>query len=408
MRKPAISGLVRYFVLAWGGTAVWGLTALGDEWRLTLQPSRDSHAEAPVTLPVADSLEAGPYRLTPADGSQPLSAVVTKKNGQTSLTFLAPAIAEPTTFAVAKSTQAPDSAARGVTFVPQAANLEILVDGKPLGVHHVDVGAKPFLYPLIGPTGDSYTRAYPMENVEGETVDHPHQRSFWFTFGKVNDIDFWSEVKNHGTIKETARCVTASGPVLGRLETRDDWVGPDGVKVCEDERVLTVYDTRTVRIIDFAILLKASEGPVVFGDTKEGMFGLRVASSMDVDRKKGGKIRNAEGLEDAAAWGKASPWVDYSGPVNGKTVGIAILNHPQSFRYPTTWHVRTYGLFAANPFGWHDFGMPEKGDYTLAKGDSIWFSYRVILHAGDAEAAKLADQFGAYASVPKFELKAVE
>ena len=78
------------------------------------------------------------------------------------------------------------------------------------------------------------------------------------------------------------------------------------------------------------------------------MFGLRVATSMDVTSKKGGKIINAEGIENTPAWGKPSPWVDYTGPVGGKTVGVAIFNHPSSFRYPTTWHVRDYGLFAAN------------------------------------------------------------
>ena len=113
------------------------------------------------------------------------------------------------------------------------------------------------------------------------------------------------------------------------------------------------------------------------------MFGLRVASSMDVNKKHGGRITNAEGLTDDRAWGKASPWVDYTGPVEGKTVGIAILNHPRSFRYPTTWHVRTYGLFAANPFGWQDFGLGRSGEHTLPAGESIRFGYRVILHEGD-------------------------
>ena len=126
-------------------------------------------------------------------------------------------------------------------------------------------------------------------------------------------------------------------------------------------------------MIDFEIEIHATDGDVTFHDTKEGMFGLRVASSMDVAKKTGGRITNAEGLTDDKAWGQASPWVDYVGPVQGKTLGIAILNHPQSFRYPTTWHVRTYGLFAANPFGWHDFGRSEKGDYTLPAGQKVRF-----------------------------------
>ncbi len=133
------------------------------------------------------------------------------------------------------------------------------------------------------------------------------------------------------------------------------------------------------------------------------MFGLRVASSMDVKSKtnSGGKIVNAEGLTDDAAWGKRLPWVDYTGPVEGKTVGIAILNHPDSFRYPTTWHVRTYGLFAANPFGWHDFGQAKPGTYVLPKGESIRFRYRILLHAGDTAGANLPAEFQGYAQPPR-------
>jgi len=132
-----------------------------------------------------------------------------------------------------------------------------------------------------------------------------------------------------------------------------------------------------VRIIEFQIELTAVAQECKFGDTKEGTFGIRVASSMDVDAKKGGKIVNAQGDQDDAAWGKRSEWVEYSGPVGNKNVTIRITDTPESFRYPTYWHVRTYGLFAANPFGEHDFlAKPEKtGEYILKKGETIRFKY---------------------------------
>src|SRR5262249_29303703 len=170
-------------------------------------------------------------------------------------------------------------------------------------------------------------------------------------------------------------------------------------------RAVTFYRTRDVRIIDFDFTIEAASGPVTFGDTKEGMFGLRVASSMDVKNKQGGKITNAEGVTDLKAWGKASPWVDYVGPVKGQTVGIAILNHPDSFRFRTTWHVRDYGLFAANPFGWKDFGRPDRGDYTLPAGEMLRFAYRVILHKGDTASLGLPGFFQAYARTPEFQVR---
>ena len=292
-----------------------------------------------------------------------------------------------------------------VEFRPVGANVEMLIHGEPFATYRIDDGPKPFLWPLIGPGKIRYTRSYPMENVAGEDADHPHQRSLWFTYGMVNGIDFWSEAKGHGSIKETSRETERTGLITKSLKTTDDWLGPDGKKILEDQRTLTVWDCQATRVLDVEVTLKATEGPIEFGDTKEGMFGVRVPSSMDVKARKGGKITNAEGLTDGAAWGKRSAWVDYSGPVGGKTVGITILEHPTSHGHPTPWHVRDYGLFAANPFGKKEFGLAEKATPTiLPKGDSFTFRYRVILHEGDARAAEPATAYEFFARAPKMTL----
>jgi len=293
------------------------------------------------------------------------------------------------------------AAGPGVELIELGRRVEVRVAGKALTTYIPDDGPKPYYFPLNGPSGLPMTRSFPMAKVQGEKYDHPHHRSFWFTHGSVNKVDFWSEAAGHGTIKETSRPTLVSGSAVGVIRTTDDWIGPDGKKVCEDERVVRFYATTKARVIDFEIVLKATAGPVTFGDTKEGMFGLRVPTSMDLTSKRGGKILNAEGITDKSAWGKASPWVDYSGPVGDKTVGVAILNHPASFRYPTTWHVRDYGLFAANPFGWHDFGQKTSGEFTLPAGESIRFAYRIILHDGDATSADLPGAFHAYEAPPK-------
>ena len=129
-------------------------------------------------------------------------------------------------------------------------------------------------------------------------------------------------------------------------------------------------------------------------------MGVRVAGTMDVDAKKGGKIVNSREQANEAAWGRPAEWVDYHGPVEGDTVGIAILNHPSSFRFPTTWHVRTYGLFAANPFGLHDFpdGQGVDGSHTLQPGESFTLKYRIVFHKRDEKQAKIAEAFAEYAA----------
>jgi hypothetical protein len=389
-------------------------TIYGQTWRVTVKGGETDPAETPIVSVLEDDLPTGVYILAPVVGTVMIEAPaqVFEESGKRFLAFILPRARRSPSYLLKKQpTNASEPQAlrvehnRGISFRAEGPNLAISINQKPLTVYHVDVGNKPFFFPLIGQSGDSVTRAFPMQVLDGEKHDHPHQRSCWFTFGKVNGVDFWGEAKNSGTIRESARTIVVEGPTLGRLATTNDWRKPDGKRVCQDQRITTFYCTHDARLIDFEIKVTATDGPVTFGDTKEGMFGLRVASSMDVDKTNGGKITNAEGLTDQKAWGQASPWVDYVGPVKEKTVGIAIFNHPDSFRYPTTWHVRTYGLFAANPFGWHDFGSPEKGDYTVPAGQSITFRYRVILHEGDTGSAGLSQRFRSYAQPPALEIK---
>lgn len=283
------------------------------------------------------------------------------------------------------------------------------IDGKLFTEYLTKIGTKPILWPIIGPTGQPMTRAYPMETIAGEKHDHPHQRSLWFTHGDVNGIDFWSEPisykagkmpagKKLGSIvhREFLAVEARDGKAL--ISTANDWVDAQGKKQCEDVRRVTCSTDGDARIIDFDITLRAEPEAVTFGDTKEGCFGIRIPTSMDVDSKQGGQIVTSEGLTDKNAWGKPARWVDYHGPVAGQQVGIAVLNHPSSFRAPTPWHVRTYGLFAANPFGLHDFDPKiETGAVTIKRGETLSLSYRVVLHRGDEKSADIQAAYERYA-----------
>ena len=120
------------------------------------------------------------------------------------------------------------------------------------------------------------------------------------------------------------------------------------------------------------------------------------------DKKQNpGRISNAEGLEgERQLWGKPSKWCDYSGEVAGEKVGIAILDHPDNPRHPVRWHVRGYGLFAANPFGISVFtnDKSQNGAISIEPGKSLRYRYRVIIHPGDAKSQDLAGQWAAFAS----------
>ena len=276
--------------------------------------------------------------------------------------------------------------------------VEVTLDGKPFATYIFDSGFKPVIWPIIGPSGKVMTRAWPLRKDDpSEKTDHVHQKSFWFDHGNVNGIDFWAETSRQQGKQVHKDLMKADGGKVGTLVARTDWNGPDGKTLLTDVRNVRFGGDQDMRYIDFDVVVTAVADEVTFGDTKEGSFGLRVNESMKVERKTGGKIVSSEGLEDEKAWGKPAKWVDYHGPIGGETLGIAILNHPTSFRYPTHWHVRPYGLFAANPWGLHDFTQgKERSDHTMKKGESFTLRYRVIFHKGDEKQGKIDEAFAAY------------
>jgi hypothetical protein len=284
----------------------------------------------------------------------------------------------------------------------------IKIDGKPFTEYHTKAGHSPSLWPVIGPTGKPVTRSYPFTAASKDgTKDHPHHQSIWFAHDKVNGLNFWEANKNDekddsGThIAHREFVDVSSAGATARIVTRNDWM--DGDKhICEDRRTIIFgQGPADNRWIDFTITIKATDGDVTFGDTKEGTFAVRVADSMRVDAKPGGHIVNSDGKENAAAWGLPARWVDYTGPVEGEIAGIAIMSHPKSFRPLPRWHVRTYGLFAANPFGQAAFpnqAAAKQGEYTLKKGDSITLRYRVLLHRGKTDPAAIEQVFRQFAA----------
>jgi len=274
-----------------------------------------------------------------------------------------------------------------------------------------------YFYPLIGPGGLNMTRSWPMKpDAEGEEKDHPHHRSLWFAHGAVNGVDFWAETPKAGKIQHDQFVEMKSGQDEGVLKSTCKWVGPDGRVVCTDERTFRVYNRPVAereRLFDFEITIKApADRDVLFGDTKEGTMAVRLNEQMRVTRGKKergtGHIVLSTGLRDDAppakgdttTWGKRSDWCDYWGQIDGKTVGLAIFNHPANPVSPTPWHVRDYGLFAANPFGIHDFEKkePGAGNLNVPAGQSVTFKYRFYIHEGDEKKANVAERYKEYVS----------
>jgi len=291
-------------------------------------------------------------------------------------------------------------------------HISVVINGLPFSNFYVGTAyAKPFLAPLRSPDGVIVTRQWPLENVPGESRDHPHHRGLWIGYGDVSGVNFWENELNSGTSKGNpdikGRVVLRKldalepGAKSGRITATFGWETPGRGEILQERRTMTFYSSRDVRRIDVEAVLTA-EQEADFGDTKEGFFAIRMADSMT--EKNGGLIRSSTGAKgEKNAWGKRADWVDYSGTVDGKKVGITLYDDPQNYSHPPRWHVRAYGLFAVNPFGLKDFDpqSTEHGGYTLHPRQSLTFRYRVMIHSGDMPfplAAQASDHFDAQAA----------
>jgi hypothetical protein len=303
-----------------------------------------------------------------------------------------------------------------VKITQETDKVSVEIDGKPFTEFVLRGGnaMKPYLYPLQTASGKSVTRHLPTELVTGEPTDHPHQRGLWFGHEKVNGFDFWNNETNYttktrGTITVDKVTEAKGGKKSGTIGTLMTWSDPDGKKLLEETRKMTFTGDGDLRIIDIDINLKALTN-ITFGDAKDGVFGIRLVPSLQ-EVSAGGKtgdtvehsgmLVNADGGEhEKGTWGKLSNWVDDSGDVGGEKVGIAIMEHPSNSRR-SYWHVRGYGLLAANPFGStvFDLTLPKdtpKKDVPLESGGTMHFRYRVVIHPGDAKSAGIAKLWEQY------------
>jgi hypothetical protein len=260
----------------------------------------------------------------------------------------------------------------------------------------------------VGAAGESIVRNFPMrDDVAGEAKDHKHHRALWFTHGAVNGMDFWSEDKEFGRQEHVAFGETKSEGSKGSFTADTKWVSASGKPVLTDSRKITVTALPGgEKLLDFDITLKATEGDVVFGDTKEGTMALRLCQSLSLKGEGAqGHAYNSAGDKQKDIWGKHADWVCYYGPdPKGNAVGVVVFSHPSNLRSPETWHARDYGLFAVNPFGLHDFeGLKKgdqdgKGDYKIAKGGSLSLRYRFYLAKGKPKPEALEAKFKEYSA----------
>jgi hypothetical protein len=299
--------------------------------------------------------------------------------------------------------------------------VDVTVDGQPFTSYvYWDNQKKPILYPLRTSKGTVVTRGFPLEKVAGERTDHPHHISVWFNYGNINGVDFWNTppegmtrdrgaLEKFGTIKHTAiksNNLGKSSKGKASLDVAMDWIMPDGSKILQQDETIIFRAAKDVRVIDRIITLTAQKEKVEFRDSKEGALGIRVTRALEEPTKEplvftdekgvptqvkvldntgvAGVYLSSEGkVGEKEAWAQKAKWMTLSGTVKGEDVVIGIFDHPKNPLYPTYWHARGYGLFAANPFGAKEFTKGAKTlNYTLQPGEKTTFRFRILVHSG--------------------------
>jgi hypothetical protein len=269
-----------------------------------------------------------------------------------------------------------------VVLTKHEGRVDVEIDGKPFtSLYYGPDAPKPYLHPLRSVSGKIVTRRFPMEPSPGETKDR-HHRGLWFGYKDINGFNFWENEFSYNDPKAgkvVARSIDTTA--MGVIRCVFAWLGPSGDAILEERRTMTFRGTADTREIDvdvtFRALVKAT-----FGDSKDGFFAVRLASAL-AETGTGTITNGSGGSTMKETWGKRADWVDYSGQLDGEKVGVTVIEDPASFHYPPRWHVRDYGLLAANPFGAHAFDPAEPASpVILEPGQSLHLRYRVIVHGG--------------------------
>jgi hypothetical protein len=265
---------------------------------------------------------------------------------------------------------------------------------------------RPFLSPIHSPAGHEVT--VDQGHAPADTAEPRHHHSCWAGWADINGVDHWTDAAGAGVQRHRRFTLSSSGPVFGRVSALIEWLDQRGARQFCEQRVFTVYaGLGGRRIIDVISRMIMCNGPVTFGDTVDGgLCALRVGQALAP--RGGGMIRNANGEEgEAECWGSAAAWCDLVGEMDGRFVGVAVMDSPENLRHPTHWNVRADGLLAANPFGLSGFlhDPHVTGGRSFDAGSSFMSRYRLLVHEGSPKVDDVARSYTCFSQPLKIAVE---
>jgi hypothetical protein len=304
---------------------------------------------------------------------------------------------------------APSPAPSRVTITESPTALDIRIDGKPFTTYRFAPTPddpkfqRPYFFPVLAADGTEVTSDQMREFAQNPRADHPHQRSIWVGHGDVNGANHWTqspEQQRHVRFRTVADDTFveeltwdsaavdggAKNPILAEKRVVRILAYPDGT------RGLQVFSTLTSHTVDAHFHCK----PLNVSGVEAGFLSARLPKAITAgpaDQQwitAGGGERPVTG--EPAARSTPNAWCDYSGIINNKKYGIALVTAPKNPADEglppglTPFHVRTFGLLAnVGPLNWR-----------IEKGDSATFRHLLLIHQGDAAEARVADKAQAW------------
>ncbi len=313
-----------------------------------------------------------------------------------------------------------------ITPVKDQHKIIIEADGKPFTEFiYPDSLEKPVLYPIYAADQAIVTRGFPIAPRPNDPTDHPHHIGLWMNYESVNGLDFWNnsyaipadKKSSYGWIKTDSILQIKNGSAA-ELSYSACWKNQQQLTLLKENTRFVFSAGNDERIIDRISTLTANQD-VLFADIKDGFLGLRVAHELELpsaqpkqftDNKgnvtavaanavASGNYLTSEGKQGDSAWSTRGRWCLLYGKIKEDSISIVIIDHPANPGYPTYWHARGYGLFAANPLGQKVFSNGrEELNFSLKKGASAIFRYRIVVYSGKqrisiAEINRLANEF---------------